>query len=508
MPLPAMRDYEDGLRLSRAGRHAEAIGCFERALQHSPDDSKVLFALGNTARSLGLPRPAEDFYRRVLAIDPQRMEALVNLANLLRGNGQFAAAAAVLEPALARNPDSPELWLTLGSVCREAGDKAKAAEHYAKALDLRPDYPAALVNLADLLAERGECEDALALYDRAIKRDPHNAQAKLNRAILHLQEGNLAQGWRDYAARLKIPGKAPTCDHKLPRWNGASLKRARLLVTAEQGVGDELMFASVIPDLARRAGEEGGSLVLECDARLVPLFARSFPGVTVKPTDRTTQDGKVVSRFGWLRSAGGANAAIEAGSVPQFLRSGLQSFPDPHAYLVRDAEDAARWRETLTSAGPAPLIGICWRSGKIGGARNVQYAPLEIWGNSLRDLPGTIVCAQYDAAAAEIGALESASGRTILVPDRLDQKNELDRTCAMLAALDVVVSAPTAVSWLAAGAGVPTLKVLYDTSWTSFGQDREPFAPSCRLMMPARAGDWADVFAKTSAEIRALPARP
>lgn len=502
-----MRDYEDGLRLSRAGRHAEAIGCFERALQRSPNDSKVLFALGNTARALGLPRPAEDFYRRVLAVEPQRIEALVNLANLLRGNGQFAAAAAVLEPALAHSPESPELWLTLGSVCREAGDKAKAAEHYAKALALRPDYPAALVNLADLAAERGERADALSLYDRAIKRDPHNAQAKLNRAILHLQEGNLAQGWRDYAARLKIPGKAPACDHKLPRWNGASLKRTRLLVTAEQGVGDELMFASVIPDLARRACDEGGSILVECDARLVPLFVRSFPGITVKASDRATQDGKVVSRFGWLKPAGGANLAIEMGSVPQFLRSGLSGFPDPHAWLVPDAAETDRWRSVFTAAGPAPFVGICWRSGKTGGARNVQYAPPHAWAEFLRDLPGTIVCAQYDANADEIAALESASGRTVVVPRDLDQKTELDRTCAMLAALDVVVSAPTAVSWLAAGAGVPTLKVLYDTSWTSFGQDYEPFAPSCRLMTPQQPGDWASVFAKAAAEIRSRPAR-
>src|SRR5690242_20322839 len=117
-------EYDRGLRLSRDGRHAEAIGCFERALQAQPDDPRVLFALGNTARALGLARPAEDFYRRVLALEPSRLEALVNLANLLRANGAFAVAEALLAPALARNPESPELWLTLGSVYREGGDAA------------------------------------------------------------------------------------------------------------------------------------------------------------------------------------------------------------------------------------------------------------------------------------------------------------------------------------------------------------------------------------------------
>ncbi len=75
----------------------------------------------------------------------------------------------------------------------------------------------------------------------------------------------------------------------------------------------------------------------------------------------------------------------------------------------------------------------------------------------------------------------------------------------MLCALDRVVSAPTAVAWLAAGAGVPTCKVLYDTSWTAFGRDAEPFAPACRLVMPEVPGDWAGVFAKTNALLTAPP---
>jgi hypothetical protein len=87
------------------------------------------------------------------------------------------------------------------------------------------------------------------------------------------------------------------------------------------------------------------------------------------------------------------------------------------------------------------------------------------------------------------------------VPEGIDQKNELDRTSAMLSALDAVISAPTAVSWLSAGVGTPTWKVLYDTSWTALGQAHEPFAPACRLAMPQSRGDWPSAFRKV---IRAL----
>jgi Flp pilus assembly protein TadD len=501
MTAPAKRDlYAEGLALSAANRHAEAIGRYEAALNEQPGDIRVLFALGNTASALGMPKPAETFFRQVLAQEPERLEALVNLANLLRAESQFDAAEQLLKPALSRFPETPELWLTLGSVYREKGDAARAEEHYRQALTLRPGYAPALGNLADMLADDGKIDDALALYARVLNDEPDNAQAKLNRAVLHLLKGDLKSGWRDYEARLALTNKAPRPDRVLSRWDGGSLKNTRLLVRAEQGIGDQLMFASVIPELAARAAREGGSIILECEARLGPLFARSFPTVEVKSSHIETREGIPTARYDWL--ANDDVVAIEQGSLPEILRGDIARFPAQHRYLVPHASEAELWGKAFRQAGHGPWTGFCWRSGLSGGARDVQYAPLAAWADFLRALPGTLVCAQYDARKEEISLLETMSGRKIFVPVGLDQKNELDRTCAMLSALDAVVSAPTAVSWLAASAGVPTAKVLYDTSWTSFGQPHEPFAPSCVLMMPEKRGDWANAFAKTTRWIK------
>jgi len=493
--------YDQGLKLSSQGRHLEAISCFERALAERPDDTRTLFALGNTARALGLADPAAEFFRKVLALEPERLEALVNLANLLRTQGQFDAARALLEPALARNPQSPELLLTLGSAWRESGDNTRAMEFYRAALEANPNYPAALSNLADLLSDDGKFEEARGLYDRAIKTDPRNSQARVNRAVLHLLTGNLKDGWRDYAARSDIASKVPAAKLNLIEWRGENLKRTRLLVRAEQGVGDQIMFMSVMPDLLARAARDGGAVVLECEPRLASLMTRSLPGAVVKPQSLTTVNGAATADYGWLKAAGGANAVTLMGSLPRWLRPALDSFPETNAYLAPDVAEQTHWKNIFAGLGATPLIGICWRSGKSGGHRSVQYAPLEAWGAFLRTLPGTLVSCQYDAAPDEIAALEHMSGRKIFVPSALDQKNELDRTAAMLSALDVLVSAPTAVSWLGAGTGTRTLKLLYDTSWTAFGQAYEPLAPSCQCVMPDTRGDWAQVFAKAGAII-------
>jgi tetratricopeptide (TPR) repeat protein len=495
----APRDpYELGLSLSAQARHAEAIGAFEKALYERPDDVRVLFALGNTARILGLPKPAEAFFRRVLEFEPARLEAIVNLANLLRAEGQHLAALAIVEPALSRNPDAAELWLTLGSIHRELGNRDRAMALYRAALARDPDCAPALGNLADLLADDGDVAEAMVLYDRAVQREPKNAQLRLNRAVLHLLRGELKKGWRDYAARLGVPGKAPVCGHGLKPWSGSHLKNTRLLITAEQGVGDQIMFASLIPELASRAHDDGGAILLECEPRLVSLFDRSFPSVSVFAAHMETRGGVTDSHYPWLKQAGGANAAIEMGSLPRYLRRAIEAFPKPHTYLKPDAAEASAWQSALAQEGAAPYTGICWRSGKTGGLRSLQFAPLAAWAELLRELPGTIVSLQYDAIPSEIAELEALSGRKIFVAPGLDQKRELDRTCALISVLDYAVSAPTAVSWLAAGAGIPTFKVLYDTSWTSFGTNYEPFAPSGICVMPKTRGDWGDVFRQVS----------
>jgi tetratricopeptide (TPR) repeat protein len=496
--------YAEGLKLSSQGRHVEAIARFEQALAVRPDDTRVLFALGNTAHVLGLAVPAEQFFRQVLTIEPGRKEALVNLANLLRASGQFDAAIALMEPALAATPGAVEFHLTVGSAWREKGEDARAIAHYRAALETDPNYAPALANLADMLCDAGDRAAARTLYDLAIKTDPKNPQARLNRAILHLLNGDLKDGWRDYAARTDVPNKVPVMSgeqrhlpSKMVPWTGDSLKKKRLLVRSEQGVGDQILFASLIPDLAARAKAEGGSLVLECEPRLASLFARSFPDVTVRAAAIKTVGATPVAEYGWLKAAGGASAAVLMGNLPRYLRGTLDAFPTPHAFLTPDADEVARWKDAF---GPG-AIGICWRSGKSGGHRSIQYAPLEAWGEFLRQADRTFVCVQYDATAEESAELERISGRKIIVPQGIDQKNELDRASALLAALDMVITAPTAVSWLAAGVGTPTLKVLYDTSWTALGQTYEPFAPACECVMPRARGDWTDVFAQVKAKL-------
>jgi tetratricopeptide (TPR) repeat protein len=491
--------YQHGLALAGLGRHTEAIEQLERALAARPNDAHVLFALGRTAEAIGHPAAAEAFFRRVLEREPDRIEALVSLANLMRKTARTADIIELLRPALERNPGRAELWLALGSALREAGDITTGETFYREALRLQPGYAPALGNLADLLADRGGVDEALALYGRVLAAEPHNAQARLNRAILFLLCGELRKGWRDYEYRLKITGRTITADHGLREWDGKSRPGKTVLVTAEQGIGDQIMFACLIPELAASPGK----VILETEPRLVPLFARSFPKARVEAARLQKHGGTLTASYEWLKK-GQADAAIALGSLPRLLRKDIAAFPNPHAYLSADAQDRAQWAAWLKAQGAGPFVGLCWRSGQVTGLRAAQYAPLAAWADFIRACPATPVSLQYDVQSDELETLERLSGRPLLIPPRLDQKQEIDRTAAMVSTLDAVVSAPTSVSWIAAALGVPTFKILYNNSWTSFGERYEPFAPSCRCMMPKASGDWNDAFERTASELMPL----
>lgn len=481
----AGRLYEDGVSALEAGRHAEAIGALEQALAHEPENPSVLYALGEAAAQLGLHQAAAQFFRETLRVAPTRHEATISLSRALSAMLHHGDAVDALREALSRSPEITGLWLALGNTVRETGDVENAATFYREALRLNPELVEARGNLADLVFDAGEITEALALYDEAVRRAPENAQLRVNRALALLSKGDVEAGWRDYEYRLKIPGRVIERRGAPARWDGTPRNGAKLLVMVEQGVGDQIAFASFIPQLLA-----DGPVALECDPRLEALFARSLPGVTVAGRKVRREGATLSCDSAWDH---GATLSIDLASLPMLCGGKPR---DPQPWLTPDAIERAVWSTWRKSLGTKPVIGISWRSGLKGGLRDSQYAPLARWAQFAGKLDATFVVAQYGAELSEIRAIEELSGKTLIMPPELDQKNELDRTTAMLSVLDAVVSAPTAVAAMAGALGVPTYKALHYRSWTSLGADREPFMPAVACVTPDHAGQWRIVFEK------------
>lgn len=485
--------YEKGVAALDAGRHADAIAALEEALKRNPGDPSTLFALGEAASQIGLHQAAARFFQEVLNVAPERYDATVSLARALAALMRHGDAIEVLRQALSRTPEHAGLWLALGNAVRETGDIDNAVTFYREALRLNPDSIEARGNLADLVFDAGEVTEALALYDDALRRAPNHAQLHVNRGLALLTKGDVTAGWADYEWRLKIPRRRIERIGAPRLWDGSPRNGKRLLVMTEQGVGDQIAFASFVPQLLA-----DGPVVMECDKRLQPLLARSLPGATIHACAIRKEGATLRADYGWLADAGGADRSIDLASLP--YRCGGKPI-DPQPWLTPDPAEAARWRDWRNSLGHARVVAVSWRSGLRGGLRDTQYAPLARWAQFIGKLDAAIVSAQYGVEDGEIETLEALSGRKLHVPPALDQKDELDRTAAMLSVMDAAVSAPTAVASITGALGVPTYKILHLASWTAMGADREPFMPSVLCMRPDHAGQWRQVFERTLSQL-------
>ncbi len=165
--------------------------------------------------------------------------------------------------------------------------------------------------------------------------------------------------------------KVPTDDERWGRTAFGTLDRglpkAHPAIGSDRaGVGDQIMFASCFADLTARAAADGGSVIIECEPRLADLFARSFPAANVRAADLRTVNGAVVADYGWLKAAGGAKPPFPWAACPAICAAHASLFQSLNIFLKPESTEQSRWKDEFAAPG-GPVIGLCWRSGKMGG---------------------------------------------------------------------------------------------------------------------------------------------
>lgn len=458
----------------RAGRLKEAVTALRYALAWDPGHPEAFTNYGECLGSLGDAAGARRHLERVTLLRPALPEMEVNLGNLRSQESNYRHAAAHYRRAAALRPAYVEAHLNLGAAQTQLGEFAAAERSYQRALQLDPGNVVALGNCGDLLRMRGEQEAAYELFQQALAARADSPQAHFVLALVALETGRLATGWAAYRQGLLSGQRGAVREWPIAHWDGTDLAGRRILVWREQGVGDELALASVYPDLIRAAG----SVTIECDPRLLSLFARSFPGARVR-ADSSRNPAPVLD---------GVDLQVSAGDAASYLRPGIDDFPTGTAgFLQPDTRRAERWKQRLDALGPGAKIGICWRSIRRGERRNLHYAtPLQL--APVLSLPGVhFVNLQYGMDPAEQSELAQHGIPLARWPD-LDLRNDFENTAALLSQLDAVVGPETAMTALAAAIGRPTFLFLH-ASWLTLGTDRMPWLPSARLFRRS-SPDW------------------
>jgi|GEM_PF-400731 len=489
---------ETAREMARAGNLTAALRLLEDQANRGADQAPAIFEIGNLTKAAGLLDQAEAAFRRVMQLRPGSIEAATNLANVLAAKGQTRSAIAVLGNVQAAAPGNPLVDVSLADALFADGRVEEALAVYGRLRDAHPDYPALHANLGEALARLGRHRDAIAALDRAAALAPGNPAIVRNRGFSRLALDDIAAGLADYEARLD-PGLADApirTGLEAPRWDGTPTLDGPLLVVAEQGLGDEIRFAAALPRLIDRVGP----VIVECDPRLVDLFADSLSGAEVMPHNRRRDGARAVFDYGHLTAR--PAAWIEAGSVP--LRLGLPAGV-PMAtmgFILADHQRACLMRARLKAeAADRPLVGFCWGSGAVERPRTRFYPPLEAWVPILRDLDATFVDLQYVTSDSDRAILEAASGAEIVGTDDVDKRNDLPTAACLAAAMDVVIGVSSSVAAMAAAVGTPTVEVTPERTWVPQVGGRDAWLGSIVCAYPDRPGDWDQAMARGLAEI-------
>jgi tetratricopeptide (TPR) repeat protein len=474
-----------GSLLRDEGREAEAEAALRRAAELRPDLISGWVNLALLERDRRRPEAAEACLRRAFALNPNQVETLVAWCQLRAAERDVAGAREWMRWALARNAEFDEAVNMRGIVLHLEGRFEEAVRVFERAEEL--GSRAAASNRGNSLLDLGQMEEAMKAYEAAVERDPASAGAKYNLALTQLRLGEWERGWAGYEARWKFREvhRRPRRFTE-PRWNGQELHGERVLLHAEQGLGDTIQFCRYAALVAAR----GGVPVLEVQPAAERLI-RSLAVVRAGMAKTAVMDAGVTE----------FDVECPLMSLPAVFGTTIETVPWTGAYLGADEELVREKWKQFASAHNGIRVGLAWAGNpkyKADAARSMRLgtlAPL------LRAVDANWISLQKGEAAEQLTTLPD----DVFVVDGSSNERDLAETAALMATLDLVITTDTCIAHLAGAMGKPVwilLPHLSDWRWMEVSE-RTPWYPTARLFRQKVAGDWAEVVGRVMDGLRA-----
>ncbi|MFZ2149364.1 MAG: tetratricopeptide repeat protein [Sedimentisphaerales bacterium] len=482
-----------GVALMKLGRLDKAITACRQAIRLQGDFKEAYNNLGLALKKKGDLGNAIESYEKAVNLDPEYAGALSNLGMALGAQGRFKEAVKNLQKAVSLVPDSTEFRNNLGVLFNRQGRFEEAVSASEKAISMRPSFLEAHNNLGTALMELGRFSEANTAFEKAIAIDPECAEAHLNRSLVLLLTAQFEQGWEEYEWRWRHAGfSTPLRPFSQQWWNGSVEGVAKLLVWAEQGIGDEVQFSGLI----RHILSQGIHVIVECDRRLVPLLRRSFPGTIIversDPPASLLKDPSITHQIPMV-------------SIPRVLGLSPNSMCFQNPFMVSDEKQRDRFRSEYKVDGAPVLVGISFRSG------NSQEGPkrsigLECWGPVLKVGGARFVNLQYGECSRELQAAYERFGVEVLKDERINPLTDLESFAAQVAAMDLVISVDNSTVHFAGALGVEVWTMLPTTPDWRWGLegDRTRWYPNMRLFRQAERGEWRPVILRVAKELTSL----
>ncbi|MBF0382929.1 MAG: tetratricopeptide repeat protein [Magnetococcales bacterium] len=520
-----------GAALESKGDFGAAISLFKKAIALHPDCADYHFNLSNVLAALGNVKDAVNSLETALSIKPEFEDALNNLGAILMKQDKFDAAITCFKKAIEINPGVAYAQNNLGAIMVELGRESESIEYFEKAIKLDPEFLPALNNLGAVLIDQNkpdaaqtyfvkvlsrdpnfadahyniakilDAEDKLVeaaeKYQRALSIDPNHINANWNLALVFLKMGELDKGLKIYDWRLKAKDSKTLPIKPGKMWSGEPLYGKNIVVYAEQGIGDEILFSGFIPYLHALSP---GRIFLECAPRLEPIFKRSFSNVHVYGKKRDKD-------LSWVGDDIVVDYSVPIGSLPIHFISSPDDFVDRDSFLLPNPKLVEKWNRRLVSLGDVLKVGISWRGGKEEDPKKNKSTPL----TDLVPLlckNAKFINLQYGDTKDEVAQVCSDLDIEIHDWEDNDPLKDMDNHAALISVLDLVISVDNATIHMSGALGVPTWDMVITNQnwpWMNIFEESTPFYKSVRLFRrSAETGNWDAVIGRVATALQEL----
>ncbi len=159
--------------------YGQAAELLTRLAQDSPENTRVLFALGAAQERAGQADLAVETFLRLLQQEPDHAPTLNYLGYLWAEQGEhLERALEMVRKAVSQDPDNGAYVDSLGWVYFKLGKYEDARFHLEWASRLEPSDPTVFVHLGDVYSKLNQTEPALVAYERALVLDPDEQEAQ------------------------------------------------------------------------------------------------------------------------------------------------------------------------------------------------------------------------------------------------------------------------------------------------------------------------------------------
>jgi tetratricopeptide (TPR) repeat protein len=484
-----------GSLLREQGRELYAEAALRRAVELRPDLVSGWINLAILERERRAPEQAEAYLRKAFALNPEQVETQLAWCQFRSSEDDLAGAWEWLRWAMTRDPDNPEVINMHGILLHKERRFEEAIKVFERAEAL--GHLAAASNRGNSLLDLNRIDEALRAQELAVERDPASPGARYNLSLTRLRLGDWKQGWQDYEARWRFREvhHAPMI-FRQPRWHGEPLEGRRILLHAEQGLGDSIQFCRYAALVAGR----GGPIILQVRKPVQRLMA----SLAVVRSGQA-----VVAPLGVEPPAFDLECPLM--SLPAVFGTTVETAPWPGAYLAADPALVLEKRTQFPSIRPddrdaeqSLRVGLAWAGNPRYRADQRRSVELSTLLPLLRVSGTTWISLQKGPAAGQLASLPGS----IFVWDGSSGESDLAETAALIATLDLVITTDTCIAHLAGAMAKPVWILLpHLADWRWMHQiETTPWYPTARLFRQSEPGDWAGVLDRVIGELNALRA--